>query len=682
MTVEALQIDAADLADLDAVVSDAMGAWRLPPPMSLCEWAEANFVLSAETSAEPGRWHTLPYQRGIMEAITDRSVVRVTLMKSARIGYTLMVSAGIGYHIDYAPASQLVVQPTDDDTRGFSKETIAPMLRDVPCLARIMVRDTEAKGKRRGTKDASDTLTHKEFPGGILSIAGAHSASGLRRISRKIIWLDEVDGYPPSAGSEGDPVKLAERRSAAFWDRKIIAGSTPTIAGSSRIESMFEAGDQRRYYVPCPTCGHFDYLLLSPQRGSAEDDEDGSAADGGHTMHWEEDQPETACFMCSKCGCAIEESHKHDMIEAGEWRAAADVELKGHASFHIWAAYSPYTRWAEIAAEFLEAKRLGVEALKTFIMTWLGQTWKERTEAPDWERLYERREQYAIGTVHERVLGLTCGVDVQKDRFVYEVVGWARNKESWSIDAGELHGDTADEATWLQLDELLDRPFSDHRIRMIAVDSGAFTQNVYNWVRRKDRTRVMAIKGAQGAMAPLLGAPTPVEVNYGGKRIQRGCKVWHVGGHAAKSELYGWLRLRIAEGDEPPPGYCHFPEYPEEFFRQLTAEHLVLHRRQGRTVLQWEEIPNRQNHYLDARVYARAAAVRLQLDRLPSGASPAASTAAAPAGPPGSASAPSAPPPVAPPAAEPPAPRQPRDDDRPRGDFWSGSRPRGGWFGR
>jgi phage terminase large subunit GpA-like protein len=619
--MDVLEIDAADLADLDAVTSEAMQVWRLPPPVSLSEWAETNFVLSSETSAEPGRWHTLPYQRGIMSAITDRSVVRVTLMKSARIGYTLMVSAAIGYHIDYDPASMLVVQPTDDDTRGFSKETIAPMLRDVPCLARIMVRDTEAKGKRRGTKDASDTLTHKEFPGGILSIAGAHSASGLRRISRKIILLDEVDGYPPSAGSEGDPVKLAERRSAAFWDRKIIAGSTPTIAGSSRIESMFEAGDQRRFYVPCPHCGHFDYLRLSQRRGSAdadEDDENGGESDG-HTMQWDDGQPETACFMCSKCGCAIEESHKHDMIEAGEWRAAAPgngtAQGRVHASFHIWTAYSPFTRWAEIVAEFLEAKRLGVEALKTFIMTWLGETWQELGEAPEWERLYERREHYAIGAVNERVVALTCGVDVQKDRLVYEVVGWAPNLENWSVDAGELHGDTANEATWLQLDELLDRDFASYQIRMMAVDSGWNTQAVYNWVRRHRASgRVMAVKGAKESTAPLLGAPSPVEINYGGKRIQRGLKLWPVGGHAAKSELYGWLHLRVSEGDDPPRGFCHFPQYGEQFFEQLTAEHLVTRRRAGRTVRQWEEIPNRENHHLDCRVYARAAAARIKIE--------------------------------------------------------------------
>ena len=629
---------------------------RPPPKLSLSEWADANFVLSAETAAEPGRWHTLPYQRGVMDAITDPAVRAVSLMKSARVGYTLMVSAGIAYFIDQDPASQLVVQPTVDDAKNFSKESIAPMMRDVPALQGVTFVDAEDKGP----KGASNTLTHKKYPGGVLSLTGANSGTGFRRVSRRVIWLDEVDAYPPSAGSEGDPVKLATMRSQAFWNRKRIAGSTPLIAGHSRIAELYEAGDQRRYYVPCPQCGHMAPLVF---RG-----------DGGHVMKWPEGRPADAFFACQANGCVIEHKDKRWIVERGEWRASRPFE--GHASFHLWAAYSysPNATWAQIATEFAEANAAGPEKLKTFVNTVLGETWAERGDAPDWLRLYERREPYEIGSVPDGVILLTAGVDVQRDRLVWEVVGWGEDRQSWSIDAGVFPGDTAGEEVWTKLDELLARSWPSstgpRSIATLAVDSGDQTQTVYNWARRYPMSRVIACKGVATAKT-VIGAPSPVDVTVRGKRLARGYKVWPVGSGIAKSELYGWLRLLrpTEEGAPFPPGYCHFPEYGEEFFRQLTAEHLVtVVKRTGFTVLEWQRMPGRENHYLDCRVYARAAATLVGLDRH------AAAKRAEP---------PPAPAVVAAPAEPQPVPVALRESFlRPARDGWLGGRARGSWLRR
>lgn len=583
---------------------------RPPPKLSLSEWADKHFRLSAESAAEPGRWRTLPYQRGIMDAITDPAVIRVTWMKSARVGATKLMNAAVAYHIVQDPCPILVVQPTVEDAQGYSKEEIAPMLRDMPELAALV---SEQK-----VKTSESTILDKVFPGGKLSMVGANSGRGFRRVSRRLVIFDEVDGYPPSAGGEGDPIKLGERRAEYYWNRKIIAASTPLIAGSSRIEQMFLDGDQRRYYVPCVHCGHFDFLRFSMRGGS--DDEDSPA--GGHLMRWPSGKPEAACFMCSANGCVLEEAHKREMIEHGDWRAAK--QFAGHASFHLWAAYSlsPNATWGQIATEFVEAKGDPLK-LQTVVNTTLGETWKEKGEAPDWERLYDRRESYTIGIVPAGVIALTCGVDVQQDRFVYEVVGWLPDKQSYSVEIGNLWGDPALDATWAQLDVLLDRVFpgaagGEHRIAMLAVDSGFKTQEVYNWARRKSPSRVIAIKGAHGALAPLIGAPSKVDVKISGKRMQRSAMVWPVGGEVGKSELYGWLRLRRNEDGTAPPGYCHFPEYDRDFFEQLTAEHLVTYRNRktNRLVREWHVLPGRENHHLDARIYARAAASLLGLDRL------------------------------------------------------------------
>jgi phage terminase large subunit GpA-like protein len=648
-------------------------ALRPPPKLTLSEWADKYFRLSG-SSADAGKWHTRPYQRGIMDAITNPAVERVSVIKSARVGWTQMMNATIGYFIDWDACPILVVQPTVETAEVYSREMIAPMLRDVPVLAELV-------GDSAAVKTTARTLLHKTFPGGVLSIVGANSGTGFAMIDRRVVAFDEVDRYPPSAGDEGDPISLGEKRTETYWNRKIIAGSTPLIAGASRIEELFLAGDQRRYHVPCPHCGHMDFLRFNVARGG----EDDPADDRGHLMRWPKDRPEEACFSCRACGCDIEERHKEAMIEAGEWRA--DGKFLRHASFHIWSAYStsPNAAWGDIAARFVAAKRLGPEKLKTVINTDIGETWKEKGEAPEWERLHQRREPYTIGTVPEGVIVLTCGVDVQKDRLVPEVVGWGANKESWSISIDEIHGDTAlltgDKSPWVGLTELLNRAFlgAEGRvftISMMAVDSGYNAQVVYAWCRQYPRSRVMACKGVGGARA-LVDAATPVDVTLGGKRIQRGYRVWPVGVDIAKAELYGWLRLRIGEDGEVPPGYCHFPEHGEAYFGQLTAEHLVtiVNRRTRRAKHEWQVLPNRENHYLDARILARAAAAVLGIDRMAPPKAPAATASTA---------VPServvTRPDVTRPDVEHPteAPRA----APPRPSIWTSNRPRGGWLGR
>lgn len=677
MSAEPTTISGA-FVDVDAIVARAMGAWRPPPRLTLSAWADEYYMLSAETSAEPGRWSTIPYQREIMNAFTDPKIRIVVVMKSARVGYTLMLMAAIGYYMHQDPTSIMVVQPTVDDAKGWSKESLAPMLRDVPVLAALAVRDVEEKSKGSKKKDGSDTLQLKTFPGGVLSVVGANSGTGFRRVSRRVVGFDEVDAYPPSAGDEGDQISLGMKRSEAFHNRKAILGSTPLIAGSSRIEDQFLAGDQRRYHVPCPTCGYKDFLVFDRE------------AARGHRMRWDDDAPEDAYFECRGNGCRIEHKDKRWMVERGEW--IPDNPGAATRSYHLWSAlsYSPNATWANIVAEFLAAKK-DPDKLKTFVNTTLGETWKEKGEAPEWERLYQRRETYAIGSVPDGVLVLTCGVDVQKDRLMFEVVGWAANKENWSIDAGIIWGDTSLPSTWTKLDELLARPFlghdgAIHTISLMAVDSGYNTQVVYGWARRKPMSQVIATKGTSGAHA-LVGKASPVEVTANGRTLRRGYKVWPIGVDIAKAELYGWLRLQVDDG-EIPPGFCHFPEHSEEFFKQLTAEHLVTATdKKHRQRREWHVLPNRENHYLDCRVMARVAAAVLGIDRLANGSRP---RSPAPAAAADGASAQLAPAlaPVAPPSS-PPSPNEPPTSADPpapaRTGFWKkpgGAPRRGNWFSK
>lgn len=592
-----------DYASAEEIARECRSALKPPPKLTISEWADQHFYLSAESAAEPGRWKTLPYQRGLLDAISDPAVTQISVMKSARVGFTKCMNAAIGYYMHHDPCSILVVQPNIEDAKGYSKEEIAPMLRDCPELQKIVFEDSED----RGPKDSGQTILHKNFPGGVLSMTGSNSGAGFRRISRRVVMFDEVDAYPPSAGDDGDPVALGIKRSEYFWNRKIIAGSTPLIEGASRITDLFKQGDQRRYHVPCPHCGHEAPLVWK--------------GDHGHEMTWNAKDGSDAFFTCQRGGCVIEHKDKRSMVEAGKWIAGAP--FTGHASFHVWAAYSysPNATWAQLAAEFLEAKRKGPDTLRTFFNTALGETWKELGEAPDWEMLFARREGYAIGSVHPDVVTITAGVDVQKDRWVYEVVGWGLDRQSWSIESGVIPGDTSNQANWIALDELLARTYpvaagGQMPIRKLAIDSGYNTNNAYLWARRHGMGRVMAVKG-QATFRAIYGAPSKVDVTERGRRIARGAQLWPVGVDVAKSELYGWLRLSLpADGADFPPGYCHFPEYGQDFFKQITGEQLVSTRtRQGFTKYEWQVIPGRENHFLDARVYARAAAASIGLDR-------------------------------------------------------------------
>ena len=589
-------------------------AWRqglTPDPLlTVSEWADRHRVLSQRAASEPGRWRTrrTPYLKEIMDALSPTSTIeRVVFMKGAQVGGSETGNNWIGYVIHQAPGPMMAVAPTVEMAKRNSKQRIDPLIEESAALKRLV--------KERRSRDSGNTVLSKEFPGGVLVMTGANSAVGLRSMPARYLFLDEVDGYPGDVEGEGDPILLAERRAATFQRRKVFLTSTPKTKGLSRIEREFEASDQRRYFVPCPECGEYQALSFA-------------------NLTWPEGRPREAKYRCAQCGASIDEHRKTEMLERGAWRATAKGNGKT-AGFHLSSLYSPvgWYSWADAAVLF-EAAKANPELMKGFVNTVLGEPYLEAHEAPEWRHLYERREAYRIGTVPAGGLFLTAGVDVQKDRIELEVVAWGRSKESWSVDYRVLDGDTARPEVWDRLDEVLARDWPRKGggampIRVMCVDSGYATQDVYAWVRRhpqaawgpagaaarQPRTAV-AVKGRARDTALILGVST---ADGGGRR--RGLRVWSVSGPVAKGELYRWLKLErpteeeIAAGKGTPPGTCHFPHYGEEYFKQLTAERRVIRIRKGFPAASWEKDPARRNEALDCRVYARAAAAIHGLDR-------------------------------------------------------------------
>jgi phage terminase large subunit GpA-like protein len=551
-------------------------------------------MLSAEASAEPGRWDTgrAEYQRAIMDAVSDHRVETVVVMSSAQVGKTEILNNLCGYHIHQDPAPILVVQPSVEMGETWSKDRLAPMLRDSPSLKG---RVADAKSRTSG-----NTVRHKTFAGGHLTITGANSAAGLASRPIRILCCDEVDRYDASAGSEGDPVNLAVKRTTTFWNRKIILVSTPLIAGSSRIEKAYLESDQRRFWIPCPHCSEMQVLKWA-------------------NVQWSEDDPRTAAYHCVACGAAWTDAQRWVAVRRGEWRAEA--EFRGVAGFHLSELYSPWRKISETVGDFLRAKS-SVDQLKTWVNTALGETWKESGEAPEFERLLERREDFRAAVVPPGGLVLTAGTDAQDDRLETSVWAWAPGFESWLVDHIVTPGSPRDAETWDAWSEVLHRDWPRagggvQRLAKVCVDTGGRdTAAIYGHLRRIGDARVAGIKGVDSwGQGGLVTGPTLVDATSGGRKLKGGFKLWSVAVSGIKSDLYRRLRLARAE-EEFPTGWVHLPAWADaEWVKQLVSEELrSVQDRRKFTRQEWHKLRDR-NEALDCAVYARAALSLLGADR-------------------------------------------------------------------
>jgi len=558
-----------------------------PPKLTLSEWAERYFRLSPESSAETGRFRPWGFQVGMLDAVTDPANERVTVIKSARVGYTKLIDAAVGYFIHQDPAPVLVVNPRVEDAEEYSKTEIAPMLRDCPALAGIV---GEVKGK-----DPNHTIRKKVFRNGAsLSLLGANSPNEFRRVTARVVAFDEVDAYPEDK-DEGDQISLGERRTTSFWNRKILQGSTPTVKGESRIETAWEESDQRRYYVPCPHC-HEEQTLEFGARTP-------------HGLKWPEGEPEAAYYVCIN-GCVIDESHKPWMIANGRWISGKPAA--GHAGFHISALYSLFynARWGAIAREFVDVKD-DPPRLQVFVNTVLGETWEPPADQEVEEsNLMARREVYPA-EVPDGVAVLTMAIDTQDDRLECEVVGWGWDEESWSIGHFVFLGDPDEQHVWEQADAVRLKRWHCADGRQLAVDStcvdtgGHHTEAAYKYCVARIQQKVWPIKG----QSRRDGQRSQVFPRKPKRRPSKGgVQPYMVDVNAAKDVIFP----RLAKA-EPGPGYSHFPaHYEADYFYQVTAERPVSERVNGRRVRRWKQKPGRRNEAFDLRVYNYAALCALQ----------------------------------------------------------------------
>lgn len=518
-----------------------------------------------------------------MDEVTNPDVETVVLQKSSQVGGTELLLNAMGYFMHQEPAPMLLIEPTLDIAEAYSKDRLAPMLRDTPALAALMPTSK--------TRSSDITILHKKFPGGHATLGGSNSPAGLASRPIRILLMDEVDRYAASAGAEGDATVLAGKRTTTFWNRKKLYVSSPGVKMLSKIEPAFLASDRRYYHVPCHRCAKFQKLTWGQVR-------------------WDKGRPDTAHYVCVHCGGRWNDAQRWQAILDGKW--IAEAPFAGVAGFHLWEGYSPWVRLAEIAtahqAAYEKLQHGDPEAMKAFVNTTLGETWTESGERPDSDPLLARRENYDLRTgVPWRALYLTAGVDVQDDRIEVEIIAWRADKrfqpeESWGVEVLIIHGDPAQPQIWTDLDEILLRTWRTEdgrylRLGAVAIDSGGHhTEMVYKFCNPRSARSVWAVKGRAGAL--------PIWPPRSGKsRAHKGSRVYIVGVDTAKDTVYSRLRIK-----EEGPGYCHFPmAYDGDFFRQLTCEQVQTKFVRGFPVREWHKPQGVRNEALDRRAYALAA---------------------------------------------------------------------------
>lgn len=509
-----------------------------------------------------------------MDSVNDPSREVTVVMSSAQVGKTEILNNIVCYYISQDPCPVLLMQPTLEMAEAWSKDRLAPMLRDTKIL-RNLVKDAR-------TRDSGNTVRHKVFPGGHITMAGANSPASLASRPVRVLLADEVDRYPSSAGTEGDPVSLGKKRTTTFWNRKLVMTSTPTVKGVSRIERAFQESTQEHYHVPCPECGATQRLVW----GQVKWDKNALGQCDLDSVRYE----------CEHCGEQWTDNERWEAIQHGEW--IADDPKAEARGFHLNELYSSWVQLRETVAAFHEARK-NPETLKTWVNTALGETWEEGDTVDHSTLFSSRRSSYPV--LPERALIITAGVDVQKDRLEYEIVAWSRNMESWSLRYERIYGDPLRKQVWNDLDDALAEDFEHEtgmrlRVSGACVDTGGHhTQEVYAYCKPRWTRRVFAIKGRGGMGLPVVASSS--------RNNRNKLRLFTLGVDTIKSILYG--RLQVAA---PGPGYCHFPiDRDEQYFFALTSERAVPRYTHGHPSIMWVKDAGVPNEPLDCRCYATAA---------------------------------------------------------------------------
>lgn len=571
------------------------------PKISVSNWADNHRMLSSGISAEPGKWKTsrAPYQKDIMNAFTEPGIHRVVVKSSSQIGKSDMMNNVIGRFAHLDPCAIMMIQPTIDMAQDYSKTRIAPMIRDTKVLNNLFY-DVKSR-------DANNTILSKVFPGGRLIMCGANSPAGLASRPIRILLADEVDRFPDSAGTEGDPVDLAAKRMTTFWNSCMGLFSTPTNEGSSRIDEEYLAGTQEEWQHKCPNCGEYHLLRHIDM---TVDYKEIKTPSGKKTVIVNDVK-----WRCPHCGFSFSEKEMKQTPQKYISRNA-DALKNGIRSFFVNGFTSPWMTWSKIMREWLEAKG-DPEREKVIMNTVFGESYKQKGAFEDEQIFLRRRESYGA-ELPNGVLLLTAAIDTQDNRLEYEVVGWGKEEECWGIRKGIVLGAPNQDRTWKEIDNILDKTyhFADGKglkvVRTFIDSGGHYTSDVYNYCQKNFHKQRFAIKGRGGPGIPLIYKIA--------KANNAKAPLILLGVDDGKQQIMDRLSI-----DSPGPLYFHFPQdegikelsnrgYDDLYFKGIISEHKKVYKRNGVLREVWETTKNVRNEPLDLRNYNLACMKSLKPD--------------------------------------------------------------------
>jgi len=579
------------LAPADAVIMRATAAaWAPPPPPDPWDWACQHLEFSHK-SPRPGRFDATAFAwaQRILECLDPEHPAReVTLCGSAQFGKTeTIIIPAVACWMDRDPANVLMVHPTASAASDWAKDKWSNFRAE---NARMRV--VFGPNAPRDSIDFQETLDRRA----ILYVEASGSPSGLSGKSCPRVVMDDLSKFEPNP--KGDPETLANSRADAYaHGAKILRASTAMVRGDCRITRAYERGTAEQWHVPCPHCGHRHPLLWENLEPNIR-----------------EDAPQDAHFTCPSCGAAIEHHDKEAMVAAGGW--VAGNPDGDHPSFHFWRAYSIFRDWASIAQAWLVAKGdPGSE--QTFFNDVLGLPYAAASDAPKWEALRDRVENAAEdnqtprGRIPPQRPILTCGVDVQADRLECHIRAHGRDGRAHTVDYLVIQHPIASDEARAELDALLRRRWRatggrDIALDMLAIDMGAWTDDVRAWSKRHPRNRVVAVKGASSGVGPIY-ALQKLDRRKDGRAVRARRQDYVINVSALKAMFYGALRKE----DPDARGFQSFaPGLGDAFFRQLCSEARILKRnRFGVLESAWRcTEPDGRNEALDTALYAEVAA--------------------------------------------------------------------------
>ena len=558
----------------------AIQVLRPPERLTVSQWAEKKRTLTGGAMPGPWRNSVTPYLVEIMDAFSDDVIEEIIFVKPTQVGGTTAMENMIGALVDQEPAPTMVVYPSDDLAETTAETRLVPMFKACQDIAEKF-RETESKKLQLKFRDM------------FLYLTGANSPADLSSKPIRNLFLDEVDKFPGASKREADPVSLARERTKTFFNRKIFMASTPTLKTGHIWRALERADVEKHYFVPCPHCGEYIELKFAQIKWPSKDDVPDNA-----------ERAEMAFYVCQACGGVITDQDKGKMLEAGQWRP---VRQRGgtakSVAFWMNTLYSPFTRFSDIAREFMRSKD-DPELLQNFTNSWLAEPWEDTKLKTNADMVMERQTEVAAWELPEWTKLLTGGIDVQENCLYWTIRAWGDFMTSQNV----AHGQALSMA---EVERVMNTSFSllsgeKMMVELALMDSGDQTDAVYEfclinaeWVR------------------PCKGVPTMQghyrisTVDKAGSRAN-GMQLVLVDGGKYKDMIAARMRKPNGRGAWMVHKDCDL-----EYAEQVTAEHKITERSKGKLVQRWSlKASHAANHYLDCEVYAAAAADVLEVRSL------------------------------------------------------------------